>query len=390
MAALATTVLAAVFTLPVGAQRDGIYPIKDYPLPDEEKGRACATADLNQEAAAQVERDFLARQAFSEQRSFSVADPLTIFVNFHIIRGASGEGDLSEAALNAQIQVLNNAYSSFGLNFTRGRVTDRVNNGTWFRMRAPDAFGNRSPEEVQAKNHFTASSDNDSRYVLNFYTAQPNALGWATFPWDLASSPRMDGVVVDWRSFPGGSMANYNEGDTGVHEVGHWLGLFHTFQGGCSGDGDFVPDTPYEAGPNFECPSIPPDTCPQAGSDPIHNFMDYSYDWCMFELTPGQRDRASAMVATYRPGLRQACGEAVCTPVTTVWYSHYSGPNCTGEEYSPARYYNNGQTITWDGRGNAGSIIYTFAQASHRSYMGVCGNAPPGGAPVDFVRIYRP
>jgi hypothetical protein len=118
--------------------------------------------------------------------------------------------------------------------------------------------------------------------------------------------------------------------------------------------------------------------------------MDYSYDWCMFELTPGQRERASAMVSAYRPGLRQACGEAVCTPVTTVWYSHYSGPDCTGIEYSPARYHNNGQTITWDGKGNAGMVTHTVTYASYRSYMGVCGNSTPGGVPIDFVRVYRP
>ncbi|SPC64638.1 related to metalloprotease MEP1 [Ustilago sp. UG-2017b] len=104
---------------------------------------------------------------------------------------------------------------------------------------------------------------------------------------------------ASWTSYPGGPIRNYNQGKTLVHEFGHWAGLYHVFQGGCSGQGDYVDDTPPQSTATNGCPTNQ-DSCSGGGLYSVTNFMDYSYDRCMVKFSSGQIARMAAAMDAYR------------------------------------------------------------------------------------------
>jgi hypothetical protein len=225
----------------------------------------------------------------------AAATSVTIPVYVHQIRSTSGVGSITANQVSQQITVLNQAYAPSGFSFSLAGQ-DLTTNDSW------SAAGPNSAAETQMKTALRQGGKN----TLNIYTNNMGGglLGWATFPSDYTRSPKLDGVVVLYSSLPGGSASPYNLGDTATHEVGHWMGLYHTFQGGCNGAGDQVSDTPAERSPAYGCP-VGRDTCKgkkadAAGVDPITNFMDYSDDACMDRFTAGQNARMSAQWALYR------------------------------------------------------------------------------------------
>lgn len=222
-----------------------------------------------------------------------------IKVAWHVIYSGS-TGNIPQSQIDAQIAELNAAYASTGYSFVLASV-DRTNNSGWFTM---------TPNSSKERNAKRALATNVAQR-LNIYSCKPgqNLLGWAYFPNSYPESDYRHGVVIHYGSVPGGYLAPYNLGGTCDHEVGHYLGLYHTFQNGCSSPGDYVDDTPYEASANYGCPASR-NTCTSPGDDPIHNYMDYSDDICYTHFTAGQRARMDAIVPVYRPSLLNAAARA--------------------------------------------------------------------------------
>ncbi|HEX5936421.1 MAG TPA: zinc metalloprotease [Actinomycetota bacterium] len=215
----------------------------------------------------------------------------------HVIRKDTtiAGGNLPASRIAEQIQVLNDSYSSAtggddaGFSFTLAGVT-RTTNQKWFNLTS-----NAKDREIKAALKVGGPE------TLNIYTAKlgQNLLGYAYLAQDAEDVGVLDGVVVHFQTLPGGNFTIYSEGDTATHEVGHWLDLFHTFEGGCEGPGDSVADTAPEASPAFNCPTGR-DTCAGGGLDPITNFMDYTQDSCMFEFTAGQASRMQQAWTAFR------------------------------------------------------------------------------------------
>jgi len=266
-----------------------------------ESGARCGN-DLSDVQIAEIERKLTADGLYDMPLGRTVATPQgvpahtgdTIQVHVHVITSTAGAGSASNGEINDQIDVLNDAYNGTGYSFVLNSTDVTADNS--FRSAGPG-----SAAEGQMKSSLRIGSAND----LNLYLSNPGGglLGWATFPWDYASNQDDDGVVILRDSIPGGSAAPYDEGDTATHEVGHWLGLYHTFQGGCGvpKNSDRVTDTEKEGSAAFGCP-VNRNSCAGGTTDPVTNFMDYSDDSCMDNFTTGQDDRIDAIHSVYRFG----------------------------------------------------------------------------------------
>ncbi|KAJ0415221.1 pregnancy-associated plasma protein-A-domain-containing protein [Aspergillus carlsbadensis] len=244
-----------------------------------EAGHAAHLALRAMEAESHGTGSLLARQGSAE----------SIQVYVHVIRDSESDnvpaGDIEE-----QISVLSEVYATAGYDFYVA-----ASDATIMPNLGPLAPGNAADRRIKEELRRGGAAD------LNLYIVNNVEAGgaYSTYPWDYQQNPTLDGVVIARAYIPSGTQQGYNTGRSAGHEVGHWLGLYHTFEAGCNEPGDRVDDTPFQASGTTGCPEGR-DSCPQAGPDPIHNHMDTSTDACRTEFTSGQVRRMQAAAREYR------------------------------------------------------------------------------------------
>ncbi|KAG9103886.1 hypothetical protein FRC06_007283 [Ceratobasidium sp. 370] len=245
---------SAISALVLGASSVLALPSLNGTIP-----RLCGTVH-NSEKIAAAEAHFASNKVSAKINAAAA----TVSVYWHVIQSGTSltQGNIPDSQIANSISAMNTHYNG-AISFTLAGTT-RTTNSDWFNNVGPD-----TTQQTSMKTSLRQGGAN----ALNVYTVGFNSgagaglLGYATFPSDYSSNPKDDGVVILYSSVPGGSTTNYNQGKSLTHEVGHWLGLYHTFEGGCSGSGDYVSDTPAESSPASGCPTGR-DTCSSTGVDP--------------------------------------------------------------------------------------------------------------------------
>ena len=256
---------------------------------------------------------------------FFVVDPRNIPVVVHVVHNTAAQ-NISDSQILSQINVLNEDYRRMA--GTRGFNGDAVSADSEieFRLAEIDPDGNATNGITRTSTSETSfTSDDDVKYTslgshdtwdaseyLNILVCNlaGGLLGYAQFP---GGPDATDGIVVDFEAFGdsvGTNVAPYHLGRTTSHEIGHYLNLYHTFQGGCtnsncSTQGDRVCDTPPVASPTLGCPSSR-NSCSTDNPDlpdQTENYMDYTDDACMNLFTDDQSTRMNATIDVARSSL---------------------------------------------------------------------------------------
>lgn len=278
-----------------------------------EIGARCGTP-FTEEA---MEEDSPADCSNGSTNPLPIYDPvLTYFVPVvvHVIMNSAGTvGNLSDALVESQMTVLNEDFQA--IIGTPGEPGTDVK--FHFFLATEDTSGNPTTGITRSMNdtwfndgggYYNSLAWDPYRY-LNFYTnLAGGALGYVPFlPQTGAVGSKADRIVCYYRSFGRPSaFPPYHLGRTATHESGHYFGLFHTFQGGCTSavpptcysQGDRICDTNPEGSATFGCP-VSRTQCALAA--PYHNYMDYSDDICMWEFTVEQTRRMRCTIENYRP-----------------------------------------------------------------------------------------
>lgn len=252
--------------------------------------------------------------------------PIYIPVVFHIVLNTATMGNVTDAMIKAQLDTLNVDYAGLNADSTKIPAAFKAlfgKSSIQFKLaqRTPDDDPSTGIERYTTTKSSYSSDDNSLKYkssggadawdpdrYFNVWVTNISGgiLGYATFP--QGSVQEEQGVVVQYSSLPGGTLAPYNLGRTLTHESGHFFFLYHIWgddNGACSGT-DYVGDTPNQASQTGGCPNgvVRLDACsPVAPGYMYQNYMDYTDDACMVMFTLQQATRMEAALNTYRSTL---------------------------------------------------------------------------------------
>lgn len=285
--------------------------------------RSCASADLlaaqlaadpslraRREALEAFTKNLISNGTVNNLRPATITIPVVV----NVVYKTAAE-NISTAQIQSQIDVLNEDFNKqnrdvngvppiykpvvgdVGIHFVLSSIVRRQTNKKSF---ASDAVKSSGQGGIDAT---------DPEHKLNIWVCNlgKNLLGYAYYPGTVP--PPIDGAVILYSAFgsrakyPGGTyINNYDLGRTATHELGHWMNLIHIWGDdgtSCAGS-DLVDDTPNQADENYGCPAFPAISCNNSG-DMSMNYMDYTYDRCMFMFSKGQQARSLAVFADGGP-----------------------------------------------------------------------------------------
>lgn len=233
------------------------------------------------------------------REEYGLTQTYVVPVVVHVLFGSDEEGKITGEQIHRQIKTLNEDYAAIaGSMGGKGNCT-RVQFDLVAYSRIMDDDWHNDVDEMAYK---TALSWDPQKYLNIYVNTASGYLGYSTLP-QMDAGEVVDGVVVSYDAFGGRNegSAPYDQGRTLTHEVGHYLGLLHTFEDyGCFEgyeQGDLIADTFSESEEHYGC--IETNTCQTP--DNIHNYMNYTDDLCMEEFTREQANRMICSIINYRP-----------------------------------------------------------------------------------------